>query len=57
MAKRRVWDLRSMTEEQLRAAIIEAEGRERSARYNKGRRSWKRLHESARAELERRSRS
>jgi hypothetical protein len=43
-----------MTEAELRSLAREARGRERDARYAKGRRSWKAAAERAEAELQRR---
>lgn len=54
MAKRRVHDYPAMTEADLRDLAREAHGRERDARYAKGRRSWKSAWKDAEAELVRR---
>jgi hypothetical protein len=55
MAKRIVRDYRSMTIEELGAAVREAKSREKAARYAKGRRGWKQAWQEAEQELLRRS--
>jgi hypothetical protein len=51
MPKRIVRDYRSMTEKELRATAREAHQREETARYAKGRRSWKSVWSAAEEEL------
>ena len=43
-----------MTEDELRTTAREGHREEVTARYNKGRRSWKRVWQQAEAELQRR---
>ena len=51
MPKRNVRDYRCMTEEELRAIAREAREREETAKYAKGRRSWKAVWKAAEEEL------
>jgi hypothetical protein len=51
MPRRNVRDYRSMTEEELRATAREAHRREETAKYAKGRRSWKAVWSAAEEEL------
>jgi len=57
MPKRTVRDYRSMTDQELRATAREARRREETARYAKGRRSWKAVWTAAEEELANRSAS
>jgi len=52
--KRLVRDYRSMTAQELRATARDAHRREETARYAKGRRSWKSVWQAAEEELQRR---
>lgn len=51
MPKRIARDYRSMTDQELRATAREARRREETARYAKGRRSWKAVWSAAEEEL------
>jgi len=51
MPKRTVRDYRSMTDQELRATAREARRREETARYAKGRRSWRAVWTAAEEEL------
>jgi hypothetical protein len=51
MPKRTVRDYRSMTDQELRATAREARRREETARYAKGRRSWRAVWSAAEEEL------
>lgn len=53
-AKHQVWDIKSMSAEELRALIARCNAEEESARYKKGRRSWTQLRSAAQGELVRR---
>jgi len=53
MAKRRTWDLKAMTDAELRTLVNECTSRERAMRapYKKGRRGWGDLRRKAETEL------
>jgi len=57
MPKGVVRDYRSMTEQELRATAREAHRREETARFAKGRRSWKAVWSAAEEELANRAAS
>jgi hypothetical protein len=57
MPRRRVWDVKSMTDEELRALIHRCDVMERNLTggYSKGRRGWTRLRSEAVDKLARRA--